>query len=73
LDAERGQFSTLIDKFLLLFDNNCLSFLQDGTQHKYCFVSLNDEFLTCKKDNDEQFSLSWLRWIRLFSRNLIST
>ena len=30
-------------------------YAQDGTQHKYRFVSINDEFLTCRNDNDEQF------------------
>ena len=30
-------------------------YAQDGSQHNYRFVSLNDEFLTCRNDNDEQY------------------
>ncbi len=30
-------------------------YAQDGSQHKYRFVSLNDEFLTCRNDYDEEF------------------
>ena len=30
-------------------------YAQDGTQHKYRFVSINDGFLAGKNDNDEQF------------------
>jgi hypothetical protein len=30
-------------------------YTRDGAQHGHRFMSLNDEFLTCKNDNDEQF------------------
>ena len=30
-------------------------YAQDGSQHRYRFVSLNDEFLTCRNENDEEY------------------